>query len=108
MIQGQVDVPKVYEDNDFICIRDIHPQAKAHFLVIPKTHIESLAEAFSREPQIALMGKLLAVGTQVAEQEGLLPSGFRSVINTGREAGQSVFHIHLHILGGQSLASFGA
>ncbi len=110
MIVGESPVPKVYEDDSFICIRDIHPQAKIHLLVIPKKHISSLMTAFPEGSagESELMGNLFAVAAQIARQHGLLPGGYRSVINTERDAGQTVFHIHLHLLGGESLSgSFG-
>jgi histidine triad (HIT) family protein len=105
IIQGAISSPRVYEDDTFICIRDIRPQAKTHLLVIPKRHIASLDDAFPAQgkQESELMGKLLEAGTRIARQQGLLPGGFRSVINTLRDGGQTVFHIHLHILGGAVL-----
>src|SRR4051794_26874267 len=106
MIQGAIPVPKVYEDESFICIRDIQPQAKTHLLVIPKHHVSSLSDAFPEKGSgmDGMVGKLFETATRVARQEGLLPGGFRSVINTEKNAGQTVFHIHLHILGGEMLS----
>jgi histidine triad (HIT) family protein len=95
---NEIKVSKVYEDESFYCIRDIHPQAKEHLLIIPKNHIESLEGASAD-----LVGRLFSVATQVARKEGLLPGGFRSVINTGPNSGQTVFHLHLHLLGGEVL-----
>jgi len=105
MVQGSISVPKLYEDDSFICIRDIRPQAKTHLLVIPKEHISSLDTAFPKEAggKAHLMGDLFEVATNIARQQGLLPNGFRSVINTGVDGGQTVFHIHLHLLGGEPL-----
>ncbi len=99
-------VKKIYEDDSFICIYDLYPQAKIHFLVIPKQHLSSLEEAFPMHSfsNCMLMGKMLEVATKVARQEKLLPEGFRIVLNTGASAGQSIFHIHLHILGGELLS----
>ena len=107
MAKGIIPVSKIFENDSFFCIRDIHPQAKVHFLVIPKKHIPSLAEAFSegKQGEGELMGALLETATQVARQQGLLPGGFRCVVNTQKDAGQTVFHIHLHVLGGESLKS---
>ena len=110
MVQGTVQVHKVYENDSFIAIRDIHPQAKCHLLVIPKSHVASLAEAFPNqgESQVTLIGQLLQTAAHVARQEGLVPSGFRTVINTEKDAGQTVFHLHVHVLGGEALkAGFG-
>ncbi len=106
MVQGSIPVQKVYEDSGFICIRDIRPQAKIHLLVIPKIHVASLDEVFPVEGQSSadLVGKLFETGTQIARQEGLLPRGFRSVINTGAGGGQTIFHLHLHLMGGDVLS----
>ena len=106
IIEGSIPAPKLFEDSEIIAIRDLRPQAKDHFLVIPKTHIEALDEAFpeSGPASIELMGRLLQVGTHLARKHGLLPNGFRSVINTREGAGQTVFHVHLHILGGEPLS----
>lgn len=105
IILGEIPSPRVYEDEKFICIRDIRPQAKVHLLVIPKAHIASLEEAFPEKGvhQSELVGELFAVGTQISRQQALLPGGFRAVINTGRNGGQTVFHLHLHLLGGEAL-----
>ncbi len=105
IISGKIPASRLYEDEKFICIRDARPQAKTHLLVIPKEPIASLEEAFPEqgEGQSELVGKLFEVGTRIARQQGLLPGGFRSVLNTGLSGGQTVFHLHLHILGGESL-----
>jgi histidine triad (HIT) family protein len=104
IIAGQIPSPRVYEDSDFIAIRDIQPQAKTHLLVLPKSHVSSLDEAFpggGAAPSVPALGRLLEVATQVARSQGLLPGGFRSVINTGIKGGQTVFHLHLHLLAGE-------
>lgn len=105
IIQGAIPSPRVAEDDRFICIRDIQPQAKQHLLVIPKEHIASLATAFpqSGSGRPELMGAMLEFGTRVAWSEGLLPDGFRAVLNTHAAGGQTVYHIHLHLLGGERL-----
>src|SRR5690349_13909453 len=89
MIRGEISSPRVYEDDSFICIRDIHPQAKVHLLVIPKEHVASLATAFPSQgsSNAALIGKLFEVATHIAREQNLLPGGFRSVINTEKNAG---------------------
>lgn len=106
IVANQISAPRLYEDSDIIAIRDLRPQAKDHFLVIPRTHIAALDEAFPEAGSgpTELMGKLLQVGTHLARKHGLLPQGFRSVINTGEHAGQTVFHLHLHVLGGEPLS----
>jgi histidine triad (HIT) family protein len=105
IIDGKIPATRIYEDKKFICIRDIQPQAKVHLLVIPREAIPSLEEAFPEkgEGNSELVGQLFEVGTKIARQQGLLPGGFRSVINTGIAGGQTVFHLHLHILGGEAL-----
>ncbi len=102
IVAGEIPSPKLFEDERFIAIKDLHPQAQFHALVIPKKHIVSLDEAFPAEGagDSKLIGDLMATGTKVAREQGLLPAGFRSVINTGAGGGQSVFHLHLHVLGG--------
>jgi histidine triad (HIT) family protein len=107
IIAGSIPSPKIYEDENLIGIRDIQPHAKAHFLIIPKKHIASLDEAFpvSGPTQSELLGSMFRAGTAVAREQGLLPNGFRATINTGEHGGQTVFHLHLHILGGGPLGA---
>lgn len=115
IIANQIPSPRVFENEDFICIRDIQPQAKSHFLVVPKKHVESLDAIFSSElgsksnhSGSDMIGELFEVATHVAREQKLLPGGFRTVFNTGKNGGQTVFHLHLHILGGEPLSgSFG-
>jgi histidine triad (HIT) family protein len=103
--RGEIPAPRLAENDEFLCIRDIHPQAREHLLVLPKEHIESLAEMFphASEGRPKLMGRMLDFATQVAWERGLLPAGFRTVINTGKQGGQTVFHLHVHLLGGEPL-----
>ena len=104
ILDGKIPAPRVYEDENAIVIRDLHPHAKQHFLVIPKKHVDSLAKLFENEAEgQKVVGNLFSVANVLAKKEGLLPAGFRSVINTGVDGGQSVFHLHLHILGGERL-----
>jgi histidine triad (HIT) family protein len=106
IVAGSIPSPRIYEDENLIGIRDIQPHAKAHFLILPKKHIGSLDEAFpvSGSTQSELLGSMFRAGTQVAREQGLLPKGFRATINTGEYGGQTVFHLHLHILGGEQLS----
>ena len=92
------DIPakKIYEDEEVIAFHDIHPIAPVHFLLVPKLHIESLAECNQAHQE--LLGKMLLLAPKLAAQLGL--KGFRTMINTGREGGQEVFHIHIHVFGG--------
>ncbi|MFN5855035.1 MAG: histidine triad nucleotide-binding protein [Pseudanabaenaceae cyanobacterium] len=97
IIRREIPAQIVYEDDQALAFRDVSPQAPVHILVIPKKPIPKLSEAGATDQ--ALLGHLLLVAGKVAAQENL--SGFRLVINNGAEVGQTVFHLHLHILGGR-------
>ena len=101
IIAKEIPADILYEDELSLAFRDISPQAPTHFLVIPKKPIVSLASA-SDDDQM-LLGHLLRVVAKVAEQEGI-ESGYRVITNIGEDGGQSVFHLHLHVLGGRSLS----
>ena len=92
----------VYEDDHVLAFNDIKPQAPTHVLVIPKRHIESLNDLKPGDDQI--VGELVRRAAAIARERGIEASGFRTVFNTNRDAGQTVFHIHLHLLGGRSMA----
>lgn len=96
IVSGAIPSTRIYEDNDVIVFNDIRPIAPVHFLIVPKQHIESLA-ACDTEHQ-SLLGKALLLAPKLAKEHGL--AGFRTMINTGREGGQEVFHIHVHVFGG--------
>lgn len=98
--QQQIPSERVYEDDDVYVIRDIAPKAKTHLLVIPHKHVAGLNDLLPEDQQ--LMGKIMLLLPKLAEQEGL-NQGFRSIINTGRGGGQEIFHLHVHLLGGDSL-----
>ncbi len=89
----------VYEDDRCVAFQDIHPKAPVHLLVIPRRHIASLNEVTPDDEP--LFGHLLAVAARLARENGIDGSGYRTVINTNAEAGQSVFHLHVHVLGGR-------
>ncbi|MFN0120621.1 MAG: histidine triad nucleotide-binding protein [Blastocatellia bacterium] len=101
IIAGEIPAQRVYENDHVIAFRDINPQAPVHVLLIPRRHIASLNELAPDDT--AAMGHLLAAAPAIARQEGLADNGYRAVINTGAAAGQTVFHIHLHLLGGRPL-----
>jgi histidine triad (HIT) family protein len=101
IIRKEIPADIVYEDDLAIAFRDIMPQAPTHILVIPKQPIVSLATATDSDRD--LLGHLLSVVRIVAQQEGLT-QGYRTVINTGDDGGQTVYHLHIHLLGGRSLA----
>ena len=96
---GDIPATVVAQDDRFIAFRDIDPQAPTHVLVIPRTHVASLNEV--REPE--MLGELLLFARAVAQDEGLGERGYRVVLNTNAEAGQSVFHLHAHVLGGRAM-----
>ena len=91
----------LYEDEYSVAFRDIHPQAPVHLLVIPRRHVVSLNDL--EEQDAGLLGRLLLVAARMAAQEGIDGTGYRTLINTNAEAGQSVFHLHVHVLGGRPL-----
>ncbi len=99
IVEGEIPSTKVYEDEDILAFKDIDPVAKVHVLVIPKKHISSLNELNDSE----LAGKLMLAVPRVAQKLGV-GDAYRTVINTGSGVGQTVFHIHIHILGGESLS----
>ena len=101
IVANEIPADLIQQDDWSIVIRDVNPQAPIHLLVIPREHIESLDDASQKEE--ALLGHLLRVGARVANAAGLAEDGYRTVINTGAGAGQSVFHLHLHVLGGRPL-----
>jgi histidine triad (HIT) family protein len=101
IITGAIPADFVHQDDRCVVIRDINPQAPTHVLVIPREHIESLDDASQKDE--GLLGHLLRVGARVANDLGHADSGYRTVINTGAGAGQSVFHLHAHVLAGRAL-----
>jgi histidine triad (HIT) family protein len=101
IVTGEIPADVVYSDDRCLAFRDLNPQSPIHLLVIPRDHLESLDEATQKDE--ALLGHLLRVAARVANEQGLSESGYRTVINTGAGAGQSVFHLHVHVLGGRQL-----
>ena len=100
IVEGDVPADIVLRTDRVVAFRDINPQAPVHVLVIPTSHHANAAEIAAADP--ALAGELLAAAAQVAEAEGL-SGGYRIVLNTGADAGQTVFHVHAHVLGGRDL-----
>ena len=100
IIRGEAPASKVYEDERAFVFEDINPQASTHVLIIPKKHIGGLKEARPEDAEI--IGYLHLLAAQIARQRGI-EDGYRTVFNVGPRAGQSVFHLHLHLLGGRSL-----
>lgn len=100
IVRGEIPAPILAQNELAAAFRDLDPKAPHHVLVVPKRHVASLAEADSTEE----LGAILALAADVARLEGIESSGYRTVINTGPDGGQSVFHLHAHVLGGRALA----
>lgn len=96
IVAGNIPSKTLYEDDEVIVFHDIRPLAKVHFLIVPKTHIETLKDCTAEHQ--ALLGKMMLLAAQLAAEQGL--TGYKTVMNVGREGGQEVFHIHLHVFGG--------
>lgn len=105
MAQGKKAVDKLYEDELVFSIRDIHPRAPVHFMVIPKEHIPTAADI--REEHGALLAHMFSTAARVARQEGILDSGYRIAFNVGRASGMTIYHLHMHVLGGRTLGAEG-
>lgn len=101
IVSGKIPAQRVYEDEAVLAIRDINPQAPVHLLVLPKTHLASVQDASNQDAP--LIGALTLAAVQLARTEGLDHRGFRLVINTGPEGGQTVPHLHMHLLGGRQM-----
>lgn len=98
---GEPGADVVFQDDDVFAFNDKFPKYPVHILIIPKKHIESVAEITTIED--ALVGKLLRVGAQIAKEKGLAEGGFRMLVNKGENAGQTVHHLHIHLIGGEKL-----
>lgn len=96
IVKGDIPSKKVYEDGDVIAFNDIHPIAPVHFMIVPKQHVAGLSDCAPAHQD--LLGKILLLAPKLAAEQGL--KGFRTMINTGREGGQEVFHLHVHVFGG--------
>ncbi len=101
IVSGRIPARIVHRDEDTVAFEDVNPQAPMHVLVVPRRHIAT-ANDFGPEDE-ALVGKLLRVGARIAKERGFEGSGWRAVMNTNADAGQSVFHVHLHVIGGRHM-----
>jgi histidine triad (HIT) family protein len=101
IVDGAIPSKRVHEDDQVIAFRDINPQAPTHILVVPRKHIATLNDL--QPEDAALVGHMHLVAAQLASAEGLAQRGYRTLFNTNAEAGQTVFHIHLHLVGGRPL-----
>ena len=103
IVNGEIPSTKVFETEEFLAFRDINPVAPTHVLIIPKEHYANTNET---PTDARIFDKMHSIAKQVASQEGISESGYRTIINCGTEAGQEVFHIHLHVIGGKKLGTF--
>ncbi|MBP5331264.1 MAG: histidine triad nucleotide-binding protein [Lachnospiraceae bacterium] len=101
IIKGEIPSTKVYEDDMCYAFRDINPQAPTHILVVPKSHISSCNDV--NEENEALVGHIYTAIAKIAKQEGIADSGYRIITNCGKAVGQTVFHLHFHILAGKTM-----
>ena len=102
IVSGEIPSTIVYQDEQVIAFHDINPQAPKHLLIIPKKHVPTIAHL--SEAESSLIGHMISVANQLAKMEGVAESGYRLVVNCGREGGQLVNHLHLHLLGGRQLS----
>ena len=101
IVSGDIPAEIIYRDDQVLAFRDINPRAPIHVLVIPQKHVDSLASVTDEQRDI--MGKIMIVSREIAAAEGLSESGYRAVINVGLDGGQTISHLHLHLLGGRTL-----
>ena len=102
IISGDLPGDFLYQDDELVAFRDIHPAAPTHVLIVPKKHVESLAHL--SEAETPLIGRMANVANKLARDGGLAESGYRMVINCGQEGGQIVPHLHMHLLGGRKMS----
>lgn len=102
IVAGQIPATLVYQDDDVVAFKDITPQAPAHVLVVPRRHVPSLNDLGPEDD--ALVGRMVRAAAAIAKEQGHADRGYRTVFNCNADAGQTVFHIHLHLLGGRKMA----
>jgi histidine triad (HIT) family protein len=102
IVAGEIPAKKVFEDDDVVAFEDINPQAPMHVLVVPKTHVATLNDLGADDDR--LVGGMVRRAAAIAAERGHAPRGFRTVFNCNADAGQTVFHLHLHVLGGRAFA----
>ncbi|KAB2952286.1 histidine triad nucleotide-binding protein [Heliorestis acidaminivorans] len=101
IVNRTIPTPLIYEDEEVVAFNDINPVAPVHILIIPRQHIQSVAH--SAEEDEKTLGRLFVVARKIAQEQGLTEKGFRLVVNTGTDGGQTVFHLHMHLLAGRSM-----
>ena len=99
MVSGEITPDSVYEDDDVLAFRDIDPQAPTHVLIVPKQHVATINDLNPGNAE--LIGKMMLAAARVAQQEGFAEQGYRTLVNCNADGGQTVFHIHMHLLGGR-------
>ena len=99
IVRGEIPATVVHKDDHVVAFRDINPQAPVHVVIVPREHVASLNDATDAE----MLGRLSLAASDIARREGIADAGYRTVVNTNRAAGQTVFHVHLHLLGGRSM-----
>jgi histidine triad (HIT) family protein len=100
IIRGEIPCREVYQDDEVLAFHDINPVAPVHFMLVPKLHLATLADAGDADQ--ALLGRMLLLAPRLAREQGL-EDGFRTVINTGKGGGQEIFHLHIHVIGGGNI-----
>ena len=105
MASGEMEVDKLHDDDLVFAVRDINPRAPVHFMVIPKEHIPTVADV--TDDHAPLLSRIVTVANQLAKSEGIAERGYRLAFNCGREGGQVIFHLHMHVLGGRRLRAEG-
>jgi histidine triad (HIT) family protein len=101
IVAGQAPSEMLYQDEQVTAFRDIHPVAPTHVLIIPNQHVASVNDLTPEDEQV--VGRMFSIARMLAEQEGIHQSGYRLIVNTGPHSGQLVFHLHLHLIGGQRM-----
>ena len=102
MVKGEITPEVVYETDEVLAFRDISPQAPSHILIIPKQHIATINDV--RPEQATLIGQMTLAAQHIAEQEGMAEQGYRCIMNCNADGGQTVFHLHMHLLGGRAMS----
>ena len=102
LVEGKVKANLVYQDDSIVAFKDIAPKAPVHILIIPRKHLVSVSDI--AEADRALIGQIFQVAARLAREQGVADSGYRVVVNSGADAGQSVFHLHFHLLGGRQMS----
>lgn len=105
IVNGEIPCTKLYEDEELLAFEDIHPIAPTHFLVIPKEHIPTLDDVEDRHAKT--LGRMLVIASRLAQEKGVGATGYRQIINCRESAGQVVYHLHLHVVGGRKMDKMG-